>query len=57
MRTILARMLFSFDMRLSPGYERWADGIKIHNLFEKPPLMINLTPRGDQERVNLRSRH
>ncbi|KAK8099747.1 uncharacterized protein PG998_012988 [Apiospora kogelbergensis] len=57
MRTILARMLFSFDMRLSPGYERWADGIKIHNLFEKPPLMINLTPRGDQERANLRSRH
>ncbi|KAK7971570.1 hypothetical protein PG989_016586 [Apiospora arundinis] len=57
MRTILARMLFSFDMRLSPGYERWADGIQIHNLFEKPPLMINLTPRGDQERANLRSKH
>ncbi|KAK8073393.1 cytochrome p450 [Apiospora phragmitis] len=57
MRTIMARMLFNFDMRLADGYERWADGIQIHNLFEKSPLFIHLTPRGDHERAHLRSKH
>ncbi|KAK7946942.1 cytochrome P450 [Apiospora aurea] len=54
MRTIMARMLFNFDMRLAEGYETWAHGIEIHNLYEKPPLFIHLTPRDEAERARLR---
>ncbi|KAK8071332.1 cytochrome P450 [Apiospora hydei] len=54
MRTIMARMLFNFDMRLAEGYETWAHGMEIHNLYEKPPLFIHLTPRGEEERARLR---
>lgn len=56
MRTIMARMLFNFDMRLANGYEKWADRCPIHNLWEKPPLLIHFRPRDDQEREILRSR-
>ncbi|KAK8037655.1 Cytochrome P450 [Apiospora marii] len=56
MRTIMARMLFNFDMRLANGYEKWADRCPIHNLWEKPPLLIHFKPRDDQDREILRSR-
>lgn len=45
MRTIMARLVFNFDLTLAPESKNWLDQ-KIYNLWQKPPLMVHLTPRG-----------
>lgn len=47
MRTILARMVFNFDLKLASGCEEWDQHQKIFNLWAKPPLLIHLMPRTD----------
>lgn len=44
MRTIMARLVFNFDLKLAPESSGWLDQ-KIYNLWQKPPLMVHLTPR------------
>ncbi|KAJ5919048.1 hypothetical protein N7466_009991 [Penicillium verhagenii] len=44
MRMILARMIINFDMELAEPHLDWMDQ-KTYNLWEKPPLMLNLIPR------------
>ncbi|KAH7016402.1 cytochrome P450 ClCP1 [Microdochium trichocladiopsis] len=46
MRTILARVLHSFDLKISDRSEGWLKQ-KNFNFWEKPPLYAHLTPRQD----------
>jgi cytochrome P450 len=43
MRTILARLLFNFDMELVDPEVDWLDQ-QVFFLWKKPPLNVNLTP-------------
>jgi hypothetical protein len=43
MRTILARTLWNFDLRMADESRNWLDQ-KNYNLWEKPPLKVLLTP-------------
>lgn len=45
MRTILARVVWNFDMELASGSEEWMLGQRVFNLWAKPPLMVVLRPR------------
>ena len=46
MRSILARVIFAFDMELCPESQNWSDQ-PTFLLWEKPPLMVQLrTARG-----------
>ncbi|CAN8104814.1 unnamed protein product [Discula destructiva] len=45
MRTIIARIVFNFDLKLAPQSEGWMEKQKVYNLWAKPPLMVHLTPR------------
>lgn len=46
MRSILARIVWHFDMELcDESKERW-ENQKLFTLWEKPPLMVQLTRRG-----------
>ncbi|KAI9925903.1 hypothetical protein ASPWEDRAFT_52761 [Aspergillus wentii DTO 134E9] len=42
MRTILARILWRFDLRLSDESQEWVHGQKTYVVWEKPPLMCYL---------------
>jgi hypothetical protein len=44
MRIILARMIFNFDMELDPASNDWMNQ-DAFILWEKPELMVKLTPR------------
>lgn len=44
LRTILATVLWHFDLELCPGSESWADQ-KAYVLWEKKELQIKVTPR------------
>lgn len=43
MRVIIARLLWNFDLKLEEESRRWID-MKVFILWEKPPLMVKLTP-------------
>lgn len=43
MRTIMARLIYSFDMELVNPDEAWMDQ-KVFFLWSKPPLNVYLTP-------------
>lgn len=45
MRTILARLIFNFDVMLAPGMDEWMKTQKVFSMWQKPPLMVHLTPR------------
>ncbi|KAK1960907.1 cytochrome P450 [Colletotrichum sublineola] len=45
MRVILSRVVWAFDMRLEAGSRGWDQNQTNHTLWDKPPLMIHLTPR------------
>lgn len=47
MRIILARMVFNFDMELDPVSNDWANQDSFI-LWDKPDLMVKLTPRGKE---------
>jgi len=44
MRTILARVLYNFDLTMSPQSDGWTSQ-KNFNLWERAPLLVHLTPR------------
>lgn len=48
MRTILARIVFNFDLAIQPGSERWAADQKAYAFWEKPALMVAVTERADK---------
>lgn len=43
-RTVLAHLVWHFDLKLAPGYENWADGLRIYHLWDLTPLLIDLSP-------------
>jgi hypothetical protein len=44
MRSILARMVYNFDMKLASDSVDWMEGQMVNFLWEKPPLNVYLTP-------------
>lgn len=44
MRLIMALILWNFDLELCPASESW-DNQRVFNLWEKPELMVKLSPR------------
>ncbi|CAG8977132.1 hypothetical protein HYALB_00003353 [Hymenoscyphus albidus] len=44
MRLVLARVLWAFDLELQPESKNWIDQ-RAFALWEKPPLMVKITPR------------
>ena len=44
MRTILARVLYNFDLTMSPQSDGWTSQ-KNFNLWERAPLLVHLMPR------------
>lgn len=47
MRSILARLVWAFEMELCPQSEGWDQGQRIYLLWAKPPLMVKLKTRSD----------
>lgn len=45
MRTILARLLWKFDIELCPESSQWTKGQKTYLVWDKPPLMCTLKAR------------
>ena len=41
MRLILAKMIWSFDMRLDSSSEDWMNRCKVKTLWEKPELKVH----------------
>jgi len=44
MRLILARLLWNFDMELCEESNDWVTGMRVYAVYQRPPLMIKLTP-------------
>jgi cytochrome P450 len=44
MRLILARIIFSFDLRLADDSKDWFSRNESYFVWHKPPLNIHLTP-------------
>lgn len=44
MRLILARIIFDFDMKMSPKSENWIARQKAYTLWDRVPLEVYLTP-------------
>lgn len=44
MRLILARIIFSFDMKLSESSKDWLRTQKAYLVWDKPDLYVHLTP-------------
>ena len=44
-RSILARLIWNFDMDLLEESANWADVQKVFVLWDKPSLMVKLRPR------------
>lgn len=44
MRLILARIIYSFDMKLADGSENWIEKNELYTLWFKPALNVHLTP-------------
>jgi cytochrome P450 len=44
MRVILARLLWNFDMKLCEESKDWSDGMKVFMIYQRKPLMVELTP-------------
>ncbi|KAK7753574.1 hypothetical protein SLS62_004432 [Diatrype stigma] len=44
MRLIMAKIIFNFDMRLADESRDWYKNSKAYGTWQKPPLMVHLTP-------------
>lgn len=44
MRLILAKIMFSFDLKLADGSERWIERQKAFNVWDRIPMNAYLTP-------------
>lgn len=45
MRMILARIIWNFDLSITPQSRNWIEDNRVYFLWEKPPLEVALTPR------------
>lgn len=54
MKLILARVVWNFDMELDATSKDWANQ-KMFILWDKPALMVRLTPRADLEGLKAKS--
>ena len=45
LRLIAAKMLWHFDVQLSPESENWLSELKVHGVWEKKPLMVTMKAR------------
>ena len=43
-RVILARLLWNFDIELCDESKNWMEGIKVFMIYQRPSLMVKLTP-------------
>ncbi|OBR14966.1 Benzoate 4-monooxygenase cytochrome P450 [Colletotrichum higginsianum IMI 349063] len=43
-RTILAKILWEFDLQLAPESDGWMESLKIYGVWEKRPLMVRFRP-------------
>ncbi|KAK1985264.1 benzoate 4-monooxygenase cytochrome P450 [Colletotrichum cereale] len=43
-RTVLAKILLEFDIKLESESEGWVDSLKIYGVWEKKPLMVKFLP-------------
>ncbi|KAF6813398.1 benzoate 4-monooxygenase cytochrome P450 [Colletotrichum musicola] len=43
-RTILAKILWEFDVHLAPESNGWMEGLKIYGVWEKKPLIVRFRP-------------
>jgi aspirochlorine biosynthesis cytochrome P450 monooxygenase len=43
-RLILTRLLWNFDIEFCDESRDWMDGIKVFMVYQRPPLMIKLSP-------------
>lgn len=44
MRLVLAKIMFSFDMKLADGSENWIDRQKAFNVWDRIPMNAYLAP-------------
>jgi hypothetical protein len=44
MRLVVAKVLFSFDLELVDKTQDWFSGQKVFSVWEKPSLMVKVTP-------------
>lgn len=44
MRLVLARLIWNFDITLSPQSKGWLESQKAYFLWQKPALKVQLTP-------------
>ena len=44
MRTIIAKLVFSFDLTLAPESSNWMQGQRVFDVWEKPALNVYLKP-------------
>ncbi|KAH8885916.1 cytochrome P450 [Thozetella sp. PMI_491] len=51
MRLIMARLIWNFNIELSPDAKDWDTRSKVYILWEKPPLEVYLIPRSDSKRT------
>ena len=47
MRSIMARVLWNFDMQLDDASKGWMEGQKEYTLWDKPSLWVKLSRRED----------
>jgi hypothetical protein len=45
MRSILARIVWNFDLKLKDAQHGWMDQAKVYIIFQTGPLYVHLTPR------------
>ncbi|KAH8649184.1 cytochrome P450 monooxygenase [Xylariales sp. PMI_506] len=45
MRSILARIVWNFDLRIDSASKDWMKNVKVFTLYEKGPLPVYMTPR------------
>lgn len=50
LRLVLSRLLWNFDLVLDKSCARWAEDLVEYFGWEKTPLQVFLTPRGEEER-------
>ncbi|KAH7131776.1 cytochrome P450 [Dendryphion nanum] len=43
LRLILAKLIWNFDIHAQPENEGWAENMKAHTLWNKPPLMVKFS--------------
>lgn len=40
---MLAKMVYNFDWEIDERSKGWTQGLRVHTLWAKPPLLVKLT--------------